>query len=62
MERFNLNYEDVEHEPVFNLETVERVIRQLEGPSCSGRSSIRNAIKHFIHLLDGRMSFLFKEK
>lgn len=56
------NNEVVDHEPVLNLETLERIIKELEGPSGSDSSPIRHAIKHFIHLLGGRMSFLFKEK
>ena len=62
MEKLNENDEDVEHEPVFNLETVERIIQELEGPSGSDSSPIRHAIKHFIYLLGGRVSLLFKEK
>ena len=62
MENLNGNNEDVEHEPVFDLETVERIIKELEGPSRSDSSSLRNAIKHFISLIGGRVSLLFKEK
>ncbi|MHC4290170.1 MAG: hypothetical protein ACYSOF_05575 [Planctomycetota bacterium] len=56
------NHEDVEEEPEFNLETVERVIWQLEHPSGSGMYFIRHAIICFIHSIGTRVSCLLKEK
>ena len=62
METLNENNADVEDEPVFNLETVERVIRQLEGPTYSGSSLIYHVIISFIHSVGTRVSCLFKER
>ena len=62
MDTLKVDNADVEDEPEFNLETVERVIKQLEHPSRSSVSFIRHAIISFIHSIGNSVSCFFKDK